>query len=94
MTGPKGSAVITREDVERAQAVIDAWRFDWVNVDKIPTQELAFLRGLITTAIADAQVRGYDQGVARGRRLIAHTILDALDGEGLFTTNTRQADGL
>jgi hypothetical protein len=44
---------------------------------------MAYLRGLITQAITDAQARGYDQGVARGRRLIANAVRDALEGEGL-----------
>jgi hypothetical protein len=47
-------------------------------IDQVP-----LLRGLITQAITDAQARGYDQGVARGRRLIANAVRDALEGEGL-----------
>jgi ABC-type tungstate transport system substrate-binding protein len=88
MTDPS-RATITREDVERAQAVLDAWMTDHghavaqVESAKAWGSSMAYLRGLITQAITDAQARGYDQGVARGRRLIANAVRDALEGEGL-----------
>lgn len=80
--GTKGAAVITREDIVAAQAVIEAWRTEW-DTDLFPEASLPYLRGLITQAITDAHARGHDEGVVRGRRLVANTVRDALDGEGL-----------
>lgn len=86
MTAPGSRAVVTRQDVETAQAVIDAWvkdRLDTADGDALSVPGAAYLRGLMTQALADAHALGYDEGVVRGRRLIAHTVRDALDGEGL-----------
>lgn len=97
--GTKGNAVITRDDVERAQAVIDVWLQEhaYPIIDGTGEQALKavqYMRGLITQALADAHARGHDEGVARGRWQVGHTILDALDSEGLLTTSTRAGDPL
>jgi len=86
VTGPKGSATITREDVEAAQAVVEAGVDEIVQDHDtvVSGKATAFLRGLITQALADAHARGYDHGVARGRRLVANAVRDALDSEGLL----------
>ena len=83
MTAPGSRAVVSKEDVEQAQAVIEAWQEEWPTLTEAIGGSLPFMRGLITQAIADAHADGYDQGVVRGRRMIANTIKDALDGEGL-----------
>jgi hypothetical protein len=72
--------VITRQDVETAQAVLDAWTDAR---SATGARDLPHLRGLITQALADAHAVGYDEGVVRGRRLVAAAVRDALDGEGL-----------
>jgi hypothetical protein len=72
-------AVIAREDVEQAQQVLNAWDY---GLTALPVTELAFLRGLITQALADAHALGYEQGVQRGRRQIGNALRDVLETEG------------
>jgi hypothetical protein len=83
VTAPGSRAIVTREDVERAQAVLDAWKAEREQTAVTDGACLPYLRGLITQALTDAHAQGYDEGVVRGRRLVANTVRDALDGEGL-----------
>lgn len=83
MSAPGSRAIVSRQDIETAQAVIDVWVEMWPQTDATAPLSLPQLRGLITQALADAHSTGYDQGVLRGRQLIAHTVRDALEGEGL-----------
>jgi hypothetical protein len=77
-----GRAVVTREDIDAAQEIVDAWAAARPS-DAGPNVGLPMLRGLITQAIADAHAEGHDQGVQHGRRIVARAVRDALDGEGL-----------
>lgn len=79
-----GRAIVAREDIEAAQAVIDAWIDARASVgEPNDVGRLPYLRGLITQAIADAHAQGYEQGITRGRRQIGNALRDLLDGEGL-----------
>jgi len=78
VSAPGSRNIVSREDVDTAQALIDAWKGSEPEATQLP-----LLRGLITQALADAKAQGYDQGVQRGRQLIAHTVRDALENEGL-----------
>lgn len=83
MSAPGSRAIVSRQDIEQAQAVLDAWSTDWHGVENIPTKERAYLRGLITQALADAHAQGYDEGVQRGRRLVGARLHEVLEEEGL-----------
>jgi hypothetical protein len=78
-------ATITREDVEAAQGVIDAY----VEHMQLPVskgwsdQHMPYLRGLITQAITDAHALGHQQGLERGRRMVGMRLHDFLEDEGL-----------
>jgi hypothetical protein len=85
VSAPGSRAVVRKTDVDTAQAVLDAW-LDHLGpsaADTARAPALPYLRGLVTQALADMHSQGYDQGVVHGRRLVARTVRDALDGEGL-----------
>lgn len=74
MSSPGSRNVITLDDIETAQAVIDAWTAEGRPGQGNP-ESLPYLRGLITQALADKRGEGYEEGVERGRR----EVLDSLD---------------
>lgn len=100
-----GSAAhVTAADAQRAQDLLDAWveegdktwttRGGGLELDTYPGPALLELRGLLTVLLADVRDAAHLEGVIRGRREVAHVVLDALEAEGLFTTTTRQGEGL
>lgn len=93
------TGVVTEADVRAAQATLDllaeAQGTQKALESLAATQGLVVdLRGILAGQFADVRTAGYLEGVERGRREAAHVVLDALAGEGLFTTNTRAGEGL
>ena len=92
MSGPErptdtSRPIIAKEDVEAAQAVIDAWTEARVTSDTTEALNagggLAYLRGLITQALADAHARGFEHGLDRGRRQIGNRLRVLLEDEAI-----------
>jgi hypothetical protein len=81
VTDPGSRVTVTREDIEHAQAVLDAWSdyMGTTGAEKVDQGDVAYLRGLLTQAIADARAIGY----TRGRQILADALRDRLDDEGL-----------
>ena len=84
-----GRATVAKEDVEHAQAVLDAWFVDHIAPQGATEGFILqlhgvtpYLRGLITQALADAHARGHEQGIDRGRRQIGNRLRDLLEDEG------------
>jgi hypothetical protein len=82
-------AIVTREDVETAQSVLDAWLVDHIAPQGATEGFILqlhgitpYLRGLVTQALADAHARGFEQGCDRGRRMIGNRLRDLLEDEG------------
>lgn len=90
------TGVVTEADMRAAQVFLDG-AADALNKGRpypLQAAELLYLRGFLAAHMADVRTAGYLGGVERGRREAAHVVLDALAGEGLFTTNTRAGEGL
>jgi len=82
VTDPGSRVTVTREDIEHAQDVLDAWVDHLGHLalrDQVWHESTPYLRGLVTQAIADARAIGY----TRGRQQIGDRLHDLLDEEDL-----------
>lgn len=80
---PTPQGVDLAADVMTAQHLVDSWIGDIAGANGRPLNvDLAELRGMIVAALADVREAAYLEGALRGRRDIARTVRDALDGEG------------
>lgn len=82
MSAPGGRAVARQNHAAAAKELIESWVSTLSHPLPDPV-DLLRLRGMATGALADMDAEAYDEGVVRGRRDVAHTVRDALDGEGL-----------
>lgn len=85
MSAPGSRATVSKQDVDAAQAVLNAWIEARADIGYTPAMPdgLPHLRGLITQALADTHAQGHDEGVDRGRRLIGNRLRDLIEDEGL-----------